>query len=58
MNYGKKKYDNEFKTMIVELLNSEIKMSQLSNNYGLNASMISRWNQECKLKSGDFSKNK
>ncbi len=53
-----KKYDNEFKVMIVELLNSGIKPKQISEDYGLNANMIGRWKREHKLKSGDFSKKK
>ncbi len=52
------KYDNEFKVMIVELLNSGIKTNQVSKDYGLNVSMISRWRREYKAKSGDFSKKK
>ena len=52
----KKNYDNEFKVMIVELLNSGIKAKQVSLDYGLNASMIGRWKREYKSKSGDFSK--
>ncbi len=52
------KYDNEFKVMIVELLNSGIKTNQVSKDYGLNVSMISRWRREYMAKSGDFSKKK
>ncbi len=52
------KYDNEFKVMIVELLNSGIKTAQLSNDYGLNVNMISRWKREYKSKFGDFSKKR
>lgn len=51
-------YDNEFKVMIVELLNSGIKTKQVSEDYGLSLSMIGRWRREHKLKSGDFSKKK
>jgi transposase len=54
----KKKYDNEFKVLIVELLNSGIKTKQVSDDYGLSLSMINRWKREYKLKSGDFSKKK
>jgi transposase len=54
----KKKYDNEFKVMIVELLNSGIKTKQVSDDYDLGVNMISRWKREYKLKSGDFSKKK
>jgi transposase len=55
---GKQKYENEFKVMIVELLNSGIKTSQVSTDYGLNVSMLSRWRREHFAKSGDFSKKK
>jgi len=51
-----KKYDNEFKLMIIELLNSGIKTKQVSEDYSLNLSMVVRWKREYKLKSGDFSK--
>jgi len=54
----KQKYDNEFKVMIVELLNSGIKTKQVSNDYSLNVSMISRWRREYATKSGDFSKKR
>lgn len=53
-----KKYDNEFKVMIIELLNSGIKTKQVSDDYGLSLSMVGRWKREYKLKSGDFSKKK
>lgn len=55
---GKQKYDNEFKTMIVELLLSGIKSSQVSQEYDLNISMIGRWRREYKAKFGDFSKKR
>jgi transposase len=54
----RQQYDNEFKVMIVELLNSGIKTSQVSKDYGLNVSMISRWRREHVAKSGDFSKKR
>jgi transposase len=52
------KYDNEFKVMIVELLNSGIKTAQVSNDYGLNVNTISRWKREYKSRFGDFSKKR
>jgi len=55
---ARKKYDNEFKVMIVELLESGIKTQQVSNEYGLNPNMISRWKREYKSKFGDFSKKR
>lgn len=51
-----KKYDNEFKVMIIELLNSGIKTKQVSNDYDLSLSLVGRWKLEYKLKSGCFSK--
>lgn len=54
----KQKYDNEFKVMIVELLKSGIKTKQISDDYSLNISMISRWRREHTAKSGDFSKKR
>ncbi|MBU2950536.1 transposase [Tamlana agarivorans] len=53
-----KKYDNEFKSMIVDLSKSGIRTKQLSEEYGLHTSVINRWKQEHDLKGGDFSKNK
>lgn len=44
--------------MIVELLNSGLKTSQVSTDYGLNVSVLSRWRREYIAKSGDFSKKK
>lgn len=51
-----KKYDNEFKLMIVDLLKSGIRTKQLSEEYGLHPSVINRWRQEYNSKGGDFSK--
>ena len=53
-----KKYDNEFKVMTVELLNSGSKTKQVSEDYDLSLSMVGRWKRDYKLKSGDFSKKK
>ena len=53
-----KKYENEFKVMISELLKSGIKVKQVSEDYGLNGSMIRRWRQEYESKAGDFSKKR
>ena len=51
-----KKYENEFKVMIVELLQSERSVKEVSEEYELNGSMVRRWRREYKDKSGDFSK--
>ena len=53
-----KKYDNDFKVMIVELLQSGITTKKVSEDYGLNISMIGRWRREYVSKSGDFTKKK
>lgn len=49
-----KVYENEFKVMIVELLNSGRKLKELSDEYSLNDSMLRRWKREYLSKSGDF----
>ncbi len=54
----RKKYNNEFKTMISELVISGIKTKQVSEDYKLDQSMIRRWKREYLSKSGDFSKKK
>ena len=51
-----KRYDNEFKLMIVDLLKSGIRTKQLSQEYGLHTSVINRWRQEYDSRGGDFSK--
>lgn len=55
---ARKKYDNDFKVVIAELLLSGISGSQVSREYGLRASMIGRWRREYVAKQGDFSKKK
>ena len=53
-----KKYDNDFKVLIVELLKSGRKVKEVSDEYELNDSMLRRWRREHKAKSGDFSKKR
>lgn len=53
-----KVYENEFKVMIVELLNSGRKIKEVSEEYSLNDSMLRRWRREFETKSGDFNKKK
>lgn len=53
-----KVYENEFKVMIVELLNSGRKVKEVSDEYGLNDSMLRRWKREYLAKSGNFSKKR
>ena len=53
-----KVYEQEFKVMLVELLNSGRKVQEVSDEYGLNANMLRRWKREYEAKSGDFSKKR
>mgnify|MGYP003483135630 FL=1 len=53
-----KTYENDFKVLIVELLKSGRPVKELSEEYGLNDSMIRRWRREYEVKSGDFTKQK
>ena len=54
----KRQYENEFKTMIVELLQSGMTAKELSEEYNINSGIIRRWKREFKAKSGDFSKKR
>ena len=49
-----KKYDNEFKLMIVELLQSGQSVNQISSEYGLNGSMIRKWRKLHETNAGNF----
>lgn len=51
-----KVYANDFKIMIIELLRSGKSLKEISEEYGLNDSMLRRWRREFDSKSGDFSK--
>ena len=53
-----KKYDNDFKVIIVELLKSGLKVKDVSDEYNLNDGLIRRWRRECEAQSGDFSKKR
>jgi len=53
-----KKYENDFKVMIVELLKSGRKAKELSDEYQINDGMIRRWRREYEAKAGDFSKKR
>ena len=52
----KRVHSNDFKLMIVELKQSGISTKDISDEYDLNPSMVSRWCREYKAKSGDLSK--
>jgi transposase len=54
----KKQYENDFKVMLVELLESGRTAKELSEEYGINSGIIRRWKREFKAKSGDFSKKR
>ncbi len=54
----KKKYDNDFKVMMVELLESGRTAKELSEEYSINSGIIRRWKREFRTKSGDFSKKR
>lgn len=53
-----KKYENDFKVMIVELLKSGRKAKEVSNEYDINEGVIRRWKREYEVKLGDFSKKR
>jgi transposase len=53
-----KKYDNDFKVMVVELLQSGRTAAELSDEYGVNSGVIRRWKREYAVRSGDFSKKR
>ena len=53
-----KKYDNDFKVMIVELLKSGRTVKEISDEYSINDGMVRRWRREYEAKSGDFSKKR
>ena len=54
----KRKYENEFKAMLVELLSSGRTAKELSDEYNINSGIIRRWGREYASKSGDFSKKR
>lgn len=54
----KRQYENDFKVMLVELLESGRTAKELSEEYNINSGIIRRWRREFKAKSGDFSKKR
>ncbi len=54
----KKHYENDFKVMLVELLESGRTAKELSEEYNINSGIIRRWKREFKAKSGDFTKKR
>ena len=54
----KKKYDNDFKLMIIELSKTGKTANELSDEYGINSGIIRRWKREFEAKLGDFSKKR
>lgn len=53
-----KKYANDFKVLVAELMKSGRSVKEISDEYSLNDSMIRRWRREYEAKSGDFTKKK
>jgi transposase len=53
-----KKYENDFKVMLVELLKSGRTVKELSDEYSINGGVVRRWRREYEAKSGDFSKKR
>ena len=53
-----KKYENDFKVMLVELIKSGRSVKELSEEYEVSSGIIRRWNREFEAKSGDFSKKR
>ena len=49
-----KKYENDFKVMLVELIKSGRSVKELSEEYEVSSGVIRRWNREFEAKSGDF----
>ena len=54
----RKKYDEEFKKMIVELLELGRSSKELSIEYEIEPSNIRRWRREYAENNGDFTKKK
>jgi transposase len=54
----KRHFDNEFKTMIAELLISGKTAKEVSEEYNIQDGVIRRWRREYGVKSGDFSKKR
>src|SRR5690554_604034 len=53
-----KKYENDFKVLIVELLKSGRSAREVSEEYDLNANVIRRWKREFEANSGNFTNRK
>ncbi len=53
-----KKYENDFKVMIVELLKSGRTTKEVSEEYSLKDGLARRWRREYESKSGDFTKKR
>jgi transposase len=51
-------FDNEFKTTIVELLQSGKGVREICEEYNLQDGMIRRWRREYDQKNGDLSKKR
>mgnify|MGYP000438526992 CR=1 FL=1 len=54
----RRKFDNEFKTTVVELLQSGKSVGDLSEEYNVQGNTIRRWRREYDQKNGDLSKKR
>jgi transposase len=54
----RKRYDNDFKVTMVELLKSGRKTKEISEEYGIASNMLRRWFREYDLKEGNFNKKR
>jgi transposase len=54
----KRHFDNEFKTMIAELLTSGKTSKEVSEEYNIQDGLIRCWRREYEAKSGDFKKER
>ena len=53
-----KKYDKNFKTMLVELFINGRSATSLGDEYSVNGALLRRWKREYTAKNGDLSKKK
>jgi len=54
----RRKFDNEFKTTVVELLQAGKSVGDLSEEYNIQGNTIRRWRREYDQKNGDLSKKR
>lgn len=54
----RRNFDVEFKTMIVELIQSGKSVKEVSTEYNLSDSMVRKWRKTYESKQGDFTKKR